>query len=1160
MTYYDRFNPAKRHEKHLFSAERVLQSAELNEMQTGLIDRIANIGNVLFKDGDLIRDAGCVVDGVTGDARLASGALWLAGAVRGIGPAALKVPVEGEIAVGVYLQEATVTELDDPELLNPAQGTRGYMEPGAARLQLNPVWGVAGDGKAGKFYPVYQVLNGVLKAKEPPPTIDAVSVALQRYDRDSTGGNYIISGMDVRRGAELEGDKQSYIISAGAARANGKQVELRAALRYVYSAAPDLKTISDEPHVSSGTAAQRVNVDYGPIAQLESVSMTAERSVTLSHGVIAGGLDPLPDTSVLQIVEVRQGATVYVKNTDYKLTGGKVDWSPAGAEPAAGSTYTVKYQHIVTVTPTAVDSAGFTVTGAVGGTLILASYRYKMPRVDRLCLNEAGDVVPIKGVASDWMPPPPSVPEGLLLLATVYQHWNADTSISLDSPRMVPMSDLAHVQDQLDGLKMLIAQQQLQSDAMNREAVQKKGVFVDPFMDDSMRDAGQAQSGAIVSGTLTLPVSLSASRYGNDVAGPTTLAHNVISLVEQNRRTGSMAVNPYQAFAPLPASVVLDPAIDQMTYSTESWTSNLTNRIVVRVPYGDSAGPSSTTSVETLSSARKQDQVIRPVTVKFSITGFGPNETVVGASFDSVAVTPGSQSNPAARPVADAKGVVSGLFNIPPNVPVGRKLVQVIGSGGSRGSAFYTAASWAEDRVLRRVVTEYAYEYEPAPVPAVPVTVPETEVDGPPVIFEPEIEPPRSSDPVRAQVESMYTTFLGRKGEPAGVEFWMGAIKQGVTGAALLKEFLTGAVANAEKNMQPSAKDAWEVIKKGEAHYANVGVDPLAQTFLSPTPAHLVGVDLWFEAVGSTDVVVQLRTVQTGLPALRVLAEARLSPSQIRTDGTATRALFALPYYTEANEELAFVVMCNDAETSLSIAELGKWDGTAWITAQPYTIGVLLSSSNNSTWTPHQDRDLKFRVLAANYTETVRNIDLGTVTVNGATDLMVMALEQKASAHATIGYTVELPDGSEIAASSNQPLALSAPVTGNITLRAQLRGDSSVSPVLHRGGQLMIGWLGENGDYVSRTIKAGTGSRVRVVIDAKLPSGAAATVQLKGGDVGDTWSAPIPQIRTTALDNGWHELVYEQTGVNEEVVQARLATAGSAAARPFVRNLRIMVM
>lgn len=1160
MTYYDRFNPAKRHEKHLFSADRVLQSAELNEMQTGLIDRVANIGNVLFKDGDLIRDAGCVVDGVTGDTRLASGALWLAGAVRGIGPATLKVAVEGEVVVGVYLQEATVTELEDPELLNPAQGTRGYMEPGAARLQLNPVWGVAGDGKTGKFYPVYQVLNGVLKAKEPPPTIDAVSVALQRYDRDSTGGNYIISGMDVRRGAELEGDKQTYIISAGAARANGKQVELRAALRYVFSAAPDLKTIADEPHVSSGTAAQRVNVDYGPIAQLDSVSMTAERTVTLSHGVIAGGQDPLPDTSVLQIVEVKQGATVYVKNADYKLTAGKVDWSPSGAEPASGSTYTVKYQHIASVTPTAADGTGFTVTGAVAGTLILASYRYKMPRVDRLCLNESGDIVPIKGVASDWMPPPPSVASGLLLLATIYQHWNAGTTISLDSPRMVPMSDLAHVQDQLDGLKMLIAQQQLQSDAMNREAVQKKGVFVDPFMDDSMRDAGQVQSGAIIGGTLTLPVSLAASRYGSDVAGPTTLAYTVIPLVEQNRRTGSMAVNPYQSFAPLPATVTLDPAIDQMTYSTESWTSSMTNRIVQRVAYGDSAGPSSSTSVETLSSARHEDQIIRPVTVKFSISGFGPNETVVGASFDGIAVTPGSQANPAVLPVSNAQGAVSGQFNIPANVPVGRKLVQIIGNGGSRGSAYYTAASWSEDRVLRRVVTEYSYEYEPAPVPASPTVPPETTVPGLPEVLPPPPMQPPDPDPKRALVKDMYVRFLGRDGEPAGVDYWVEAIGLGVTGTELLEQFLGAAVTNKEENLQQSAKDAWQVIKDKEGHYADVGVDPLAQTFLSSTPAHLVGVDLWFEAVGSTDVMVQLRTVETGLPTRRVLAEARLSPSDIRIDGSPTRALFALPYFTEANEELAFVVMCNDAETTLSVAELGKWDGSAWITAQPYTIGVLLSSSNNSTWTPHQDRDIRFRVLAANYTETVRNISLGTVAVTGATDLMVMGLEQKASAHATIGYTVVLPDGSEIAASSNQPLALAAPVTGNVTLRAQLRGDSSVSPVLHRGGQLLVGWLGATGDYVSRAVKAGTGSRVRVVIDAMLPSGAAATVQLKGGDVGDTWSAPIPQIRTTALDNGWHELVYEQTGVNENMVQARLATAGTAAARPFVRNLRIMVM
>jgi hypothetical protein len=48
----------------------------------------------------------------------------------------------------------------------------------------------------------------------------------------------------------------------------------------------------------------------------------------------------------VDIVQVRQGGTVYVKNVDYKLTAGQVDWSPAGAEPAPGSSYEVVFLHL----------------------------------------------------------------------------------------------------------------------------------------------------------------------------------------------------------------------------------------------------------------------------------------------------------------------------------------------------------------------------------------------------------------------------------------------------------------------------------------------------------------------------------------------------------------------------------------------------------------------------------------------------------------------------------------------------------------------------------------------------------------------------------------------------------------------------------------------
>lgn len=1152
-TIYNRYDKSKRYDRHLFRSDKTLQSSELNELQSNVFERIGDIANVLFKDGDIVRGCACVVDADTGAVSLASGSLYLAGCVRGIGPADFTVPTVGSVTIGVYLQEVVVDEIADPALLNPAVGTRAYKEPGAARLQINPVWGHAGDGKSGPFYPVYEVVNGVLKVKEAPPSIDAVNAAIQAYDRASTGGNYIVSGMEVRRGADLANDAQTYIISAGQAHANGRNVTLRAAIRHVFEAAPDLRLIDAEPHVSAGTTPQRVNFDYAPMASIDEVTITAQKTVTLVHGAVVGGMDPLPDTAILKIVEVKQGATTYVKDVDYKLTAGKVDWSLSGAEPAVGSSYNVTYQHIAAVQPTAVDQNGFTVAGAVAETLIQVSYRYKVPRVDRLAINEAGDVVVLRGIASDWMPVPPSVPGNMLLLATIHQQWTGATTITQDSPRMVPMGELAYFQKQLDNLKMLIATQQLHADAAGREAVLKKDIFADPLIDDSMRDAGVFQTGAVVAGALCLPIQQKAAYFATDVAGIATLPHNIVALVEQNRASGSMAVNPYQAFSPVPAEVTLDPAIDQMTYTTDAWASSITNRMTVRVAWGGSAGAASSEAVETVSSTTTGDQLCRPQTVKFTIKGFAAGETLKAVSFDGIATAPGTMTDMAVLPVAGADGVVTGRFNIPVGVPAGRKTIQFVGSGGSYGSAYYTSASWTEDRILRRVVTEYAYEYDPPPPREDPPYVPPVVVVDP----APTPVPPPVLEREPTWVENFYVQYLGREGEPEGIAWWQSHVDAGMSLDFLAGEMISAGIANQEPNVTTEGLALWYDVQNARSACVT---DPLAQTFVTPSAAHLVGVDLWFAQAGATDVVVQLRTVSNGLPTRNILAEARLAPAAIQVNGNSTRAAFAVPYYAQAGEELAIVVLSNDAETALAIAELGKWDGSAWITAQPYTIGVLLSSSNNSTWTAHQDRDLRFRILAADYTQTTRVIDLGGVAVTAATDLMVMGLEQKPGTHSAISYTVTLPDGATINAASNQPIALTAPITGNVGLKATLRGDSIASPVLHRGGQLLVGWLGSDGDYVGRALKAGANSRIRVVVDALLPSGSTLEVRIKGVDAGDTWSAPIAQIGDIETGNGFHELTFEASGITEAMIQTKVKIAGSPAARPFVRNIRTAVM
>jgi hypothetical protein len=143
---------------------------------------------------------------------------------------------------------------------------------------------------------------------------------------------------------------------------------------------------------------------------------------------------------------------------------------------------------------------------------------------------------------------------------------------------------------------------------------------------------------------------------------------------------------------------------------------------------------------------------------------------------------------------------------------------------------------------------------------------------------------------------------------------------------------------------------------------------------------------------------VQIREVSNGVPTRTVLAEAVVpAASLVVTGGGHTRIRFDAPVALAASTEYALVILCNDADTAVAIAEMGQFDSLhqQWVAAQPYTIGVLLSSSNASTWTAHQTRDLTFRLLEAGYAEGTNTLDLGTATVtDGATDLILLALAE----------------------------------------------------------------------------------------------------------------------------------------------------------------------
>lgn len=337
--------------------------------------------------------------------------------------------------------------------------------------------------------------------------------------------------------------------------------------------------------------------------------------------------------------------------------------------------------------------------------------------------------------------------------------------------------------------------------------------------------------------------------------------------------------------------------------------------------------------------------------------------------------------------------------------------------------------------------------------------------------------------------------------------------------------------------------------------------DPLAQTFSLTEESQIGGVEVIVTAKGSTPISVQIRETQTGFPTQSILAESSIEPANI-TVGAWNRFEFKTPVRILANVEYAIVVLCNDPDGAVAIAELGKWDSTngRWVTQQPYQVGVLLSSSNASTWTAHQDRDMTFRLLARRYTQPVREIDLGTVPVTAATDLVVLAMTDNPSTGADSELLLTMPDNSVISTGDEQGINLAASVTGNIGVKARLRSTSKASSMLYPGSQLVVGKLATSAEYVSRAVDAdAAGCNVRIIFDGQIPSGSAVKVYICGTDSGDQWQEVTLTGVPRQMGPNVYEYQYYKANVQEAKLRVKLALAGTPAARPYVYNLRVSI-
>lgn len=668
QSYYNRFNAAKNYDRLMFLSGRGLQSAELNEVQENVIQKLKGVGDAIFADGDVIEGTAIVVNPDTGFTTIEQGHIYLRGAVRGVESAEFTIPTDGHVRIGVYYNERTITELEDPQLRDPAVGTRNYQEPGAARLQSSLAWGFESEGVTpdgeGEFYPVYNVQNGVLVIQAPPPQSDALTAALARYDREAHE-SYVVNGFKVRfLETDTDTNEQVFVITEGKAHVNGFEIELPHGLRLRFPVDPDIDEIESEPHTFVGDedGVMRLTLNNTPIHEIDKIDITKERTATITHGAFTGATDPLPDEAVLEIIEITQGGTTFEPNTDYRLTAGDVDWSPLGAEPAPGSSYDVTYRYREQLDPVNLDDTSFDIEGAVEGSLILIDYKWKMPRFDLVSMDQEGNVRRVKGLAHPWRPAVPQSPQGQLTLGLIEQTWETNVPVKTISTatHAVPMADIEAIRESVHDLYSLVAQERLRNDANASEPSAKLGVFVDPFFDDDLRDQGIPQTGAIVDGELSLPIAAEIAETARE-ANAFTLTYELEPVIEQLLRTTDMKVNPYQAFDPIPAKVTLNLAVDRWTDINTEWSSPVTRRFsrftspLTRTSIiggGNRSRVQSRTtrnvllqvqrseSNELLSSTSIDAEFMRQQTQSFELEGFDPGEELETLLFDGIEIEP----------------------------------------------------------------------------------------------------------------------------------------------------------------------------------------------------------------------------------------------------------------------------------------------------------------------------------------------------------------------------------------------------------------------------------------------------------------------------------------------------------------------------------------
>lgn len=368
-----------------------------------------------------------------------------------------------------------------------------------------------------------------------------------------------------------------------------------------------------------------------------------------------------------------------------------------------------------------------------------------------------------------------------------------------------------------------------------------------------------------------------------------------------------------------------------------------------------------------------------------------------------------------------------------------------------------------------------------------------------------------------------------------------------------------GTVAKGRYNNDPRVPVA--ELRKLYVTTDNGELAPLAQSFKVNTERDLIAVKLDIDIVGGTDdVVVQIREMENGIPSpSKILAEGRVVAGSIAASGTYTRFALNPPVPLLTDREYCFTVQANDVDYTIAVAELGGVDlvtGNA-IASQP-NAGVMLTSSNGTSWSIEQNKDIKFQLIGATYATLTKEVDLGDIAGTDISDFLVLGTTEVTDKDGQVYYIITDPDANTYTLAKGQKLILGAKKTGDFNVKAVIKGSATRSPILYPNTELVLGEINASGNYFSKKFAVPDSFDVKLIVEAKAIASGSYTPYIEDTST-DNYTA-LTLSSSEVMNDGWIRSTWAATTI-AEVGTSNLSSIKIAASSPtiasriFLRNL-----